>query len=112
MSLISRKIKDNMHLIPTDSKMTATLLQLEKAKNPQNLIDIFVETFFNESLNRVEKVDETDVKDAERFLQKIDIKHSTEIFSKPHWLHDDLSTKPLLIKSLSQYPAGTILVDK
>ena len=74
VSLISRRIKDNMHLIPTDSKMTATLLELEKAKYPQNVIDIFVETFLNESLNRVEKVDETDVKDAEIFLQKIDIK--------------------------------------
>ena len=89
VSLISRRIKDNMHLIPTDSKMTATLLELEKAKYPQNVIDIFVETFLNESLNRVENIDETHVKDAERFLQKIDIKNSIDIFSKPHWLHDD-----------------------
>ena len=65
MSLISNRIKNNMHLIPTDSKMTATLLEIEKAKNPQNLIDIYVETFFHESLNRAENVDKTDGKDAE-----------------------------------------------
>ena len=45
--------------------MTATLLEIEKAKYPQNLIDIYVETFFHESLNRAENVDKTDGKDAE-----------------------------------------------